>query len=138
MTVFGDKGELELELLAIALLDRDCARLVCGICDLASWDNYIAFAAIEQIAKHGSILDEHLAESLYVRMAPDRSLASITSEQVDQLCWTHNAIRMAEQFCTVMQVTRRKGYTDIRATLVTILKANLETLKQDTDSGEAD
>ena len=41
-----------------------------------------------------------------------------------QACFgrTHNGIRVAEQFSTIMQVTRRKGYKDIRANLETLEK----------------
>ena len=109
MTLFAGKGKLELELLAIDFLDRDHARKVCANCDRASWDNDIGYIAIEQIKTHGTVLDIDVREHPYVRAASNRRLGPITTEQVERLCWNHCAIRIAEQFSTIIRSPNASG-----------------------------
>ena len=88
------------------------------ICDRASSDHDVAYTAIEQVAKHGKILDQHVRDHPHVKDAFQRG--SNLSEDLEELCWNHYAITVTDKLCTSMHVARRKEYKDIWAILMKI------------------
>ena len=130
MTVFVDKNKLELEILAGAVSDRAQARTVLGICDRASWSHDVAYTAIEQVARHGKILDQHVRDHPHVRDAHKRRLNMADAGTLDKLCWNHCCIANSDAQMTLLRITGRRGYEDLGMILETILMANLENLEQ--------
>ncbi len=135
MTVFAEKNRLELAILAAAVGDRARARSVLGILDRASWDHGVGFTAIEQVAKHGKILDAHVRDHPHVKEALLRRSNPVTSEDLEKLCWNHLCITNSDTQMTLLRVTTRPGYEELRAILEEILRGNLEAL--DTPTGTA-
>ena len=134
MTVFAEKNPLELEILAASVGDRAHARIVLDILDRASWYHHVAFTAIEQVAKHGTVLDQHVRDDPDVRGAHLRPLNTATAERVEKLCWNHCCITNSDTQMMLLRITGRPGYEDLRTVLEAILRGNLETLEQDTDA----
>ncbi len=134
MRVFEEKNGLELEILGVALAERAHARTVLGILDRASWYHAVAFTAIEQVAKHGKVLDHHVRDHSDVKEALQRRLDPVTSEDLEKLCWNHCCITNSDTQMTLLGITARPGYGDLRTVLEAILRGNLETLEA---SGEA-
>ena len=134
MTVFAKKNPLELVILAMAIVDRAQARTVLGICDRADWYNNIAYTAIEQMAKHGKILDQHIRDHPHVQEALVRGSEPISSEDLERLCWNHLCITNSDTQMTLLRITTRPGYEDLRAILEEILRGNLEALDTPTET----
>ena len=135
MTVFAEKNRLELAILAAAVGDRAHARSVLGILDRASWDHGVAFTAIEQVAKHGKILDQHIRDHPHVAEALARRSEPVTSGDLERLCWNHLCITNSDTQMTLIRICAQPGYEDLRAILEEILRGNLEAL--DTPTGTA-
>ena len=135
MTVFAEKNPLELEILAVAVGDRAHARTVLGILDRASWNHGEAFTAIEQVAKHGKILDPHIRDHPHVQEALLRRSEPVSSEDLERLCWNHLCITNSDTQMMLLRITTRPRYEDLRAILEEILRGNLEAL--DTPTGTA-
>ena len=129
MTVFVDKNPLELEILSIAVGDRTHSRTVMGICDRASWYHKVAYTAIQQVAKHGKVLDQHVRDHPHVKGALLQSLSWATPEDVEKLCWNHACITNSDTQLTLLRITDRPGYEDLRTVLGAILWGNLEALE---------
>lgn len=129
MTVFAEKNRLELAILAAAVGDRAHARSVLGILDRASWDHGMAFTAIEQVAKHGKILDAHGRDQPHVKEALLRRSNPVTSEDLEKLCWNHLCITNSDTQLTLLRITARPGYEDLRIVLEALLMANVEKLE---------
>ena len=129
MTVFAEKNRLELEILAMAVSDRAHARTVLDILDRASWYHDVAFTAIEQVAKHGKILDQHVRDHPDVNEALLRRTSPVTSEDLEKLCWNHLAITNSDTQMTLLRITARPGYEDLRMVLEAILMGNVEKLE---------
>ena len=127
MTVFEDKNRLELRILAMAMGDRASAQTVTGICDRSSWYHRSAFIAIDQMAKHGKILDQHIrdepeiSDALQLRLSP-------APEELERLCWNHVCITNADTQMTLLQITARPGYEDLRTVLEAIHSGNMDAL----------
>ena len=128
MTVFSEKNLLELEILAMAVGDRSYARTVMGICDRASWFHGVAFTAIEQVAKHGRVLDQHVRDHLHVKEALDRRSGPVPSEDLEKLCWNHVCITNSDTQMTLLRIAARPGYEDLRTVLEAILSGNMDAL----------
>ncbi len=128
MTLFAEKNPLELEILAMAVADRANARTVMSICERASWYHGVAYTAIEQVAKHGKVLDQHIQDNSDVKEALLRPPSSAT-EDLEKLCWHHVCITNADTQMTLLQITARPGYEDLRVVLEAILRGNMETLE---------
>ena len=133
MTVFAEKNPLELEILAIAVSDRAHARTVLGILDRASWYHDVAFTAIEQVAKHGKILDQNVRDHPHVKEALRRRSNPVASEDVEKLCWNHLCITNSDTQMTLLRITARPGYEDLRMVLEAILMGNVERLDETTE-----
>ncbi len=129
MTVFAEKNPLELVILTAAVGDRAHARSVLGILDRASWDHGVAFTAIEQVAKHGKILDPHIRDHPHVKEALLRPLAQAAVEDLEKLCWNHLCITNSDTLMMLLRKTAQPGYEDLRTVLEAIRKGNLETLE---------
>ncbi len=130
MTVFAEKNPLELEILGLAVANRAHARTVLGICDdRASWYNRVAYTAIEQVAKHGKILDAHVRDHPHVQEALLRPLAQSAAEDLEKLCLNHLCITNSDTQMTLLRITAQPGYEDLKTVLGAILRANLETLE---------
>ena len=134
MRVFAEKNPLELEILGVALTERAHAHTVLSICDRASWYHAVAFTAIEQVAKHGKVLDHHVRDHSDVKEALQRRLDPVTSEGLEKLCWNHCCITNSDAQLALLGITARPGYEDLRTVLRKIIWGNLEALEC---SGEA-
>ena len=126
MTVFAEKNPLELEILAIAVSDRAHARTVLDILDRASWYNRVAHTAIEQVAKHGKILDQHVRAHPDVEEALLLRLNHVTHGDMEKLCWNHLCITNSDTQMALLRITARPGYEDLRVVLEAILMGNVE------------
>jgi len=129
MTVFAEKNPLELEILATAVSDRAHARIVLDILDRASWYHDVAFTAIEQVAKHGKILDQHIKGHPDVDEALLLRLDHVTSADMEKLCWNHLAITTSDTQMALLRVTARPGYEDLAMVFEAILMGNVEKLE---------
>ena len=129
MTVFAEKNPLELEILGLAVSNRAQARIVVDILDPASWYHQVAYTAIEQVAKHGKILDQHIRDHPHVKEALLRPLAQAAAEDLEKLCWNHLCITNSDTLMMLLRLTARPGYEDLRAVLEAILRGNLETFE---------
>jgi hypothetical protein len=130
MTVFDEKNPLELAILAAAIGDRAHARIVLSICDdRASWYNSVAYTAIEQVARHGKILDEQIKDHPHVKEALLRQSSPMTSENLEKLCWNHCCITNSDTQMALLGITARPNYEDLRTVLKAILKGNLDDLE---------
>ena len=136
MTVFAEKNLLELEILGLAVSSRTQARIVVDILDPASWYHHVAYTAIEQVAKHGKILDQHIRDHPHVKGALLRPLAQAAAEDLERLCLNHLCITNSDTQMTLLRITAQPGYEDLRMVLEAILTGNLETLEQDMDAEE--
>ena len=138
MTVFVDKTELEMEILGMAVCEKERAMAVIDICADRDWDDYRAYAAIEQVKKHGKILDHHLREYPPVRNALLRPLDSARIEDLEELCWNHLCIVNTDTQMMLLGLTKRKDYDDLRRVLEEVLRENLKRLEEDAGSKDAD
>ena len=129
MTVFAEKNRLELEILAMAVSDRAHARTVLEILDRASWYHDVAFTAIEQVKRHGKILDQHVRDHPDVNEALLRRTSAVTSEELEKLCWNHAFITNSDTQMAHLRIAARPGYEDLRAVLEAILMGNVEKLE---------
>ena len=135
MMVFAEKNPLELAILAAVIGDRAHARTVLGICDdRASWYNHVAYTAIEQVAKHGKILDQHVRDHPDVDEALLRRSNPVTSEDLEKLCWNHVCITNSDTQMTLLRITAQPGYEDLRTVLWEILRGNLEAFDTPTET----
>ena len=138
MKVFSEKNGLELEILAVAIIDRAQAQIVLNILDRASWYHGVAFTAIEQVKKHGKILDQHVRDHPDVNEALLRRTSPVTSEDLEKLCWNHLAITNSDTQMTLLRITARPGYEDLRMVLEAILMGNVEKLEaEESDQANA-
>ena len=128
MTVFAEKNPLELAILAAAIGDRAHARTVLSICERASWYHATAYTAIDQVAKHGRVLDQHVREHPDVLEALRRQSNSATSDDLEKLCWNHVCITNADTQMTLIGIAARPGYEGLRTVLEAILRGNVEAL----------
>ena len=128
MTVFAEKNPLELEILAASVGDRAHARIVLDILDRASWYHHVAFSAIEQVARHGRILDQNVRDRPHVKEALLRQSNLVTSEDLKKLCWNHLCITNSDTQMMLLRLTAQPGYEDLRIVLKEILRGNLEAL----------
>ena len=129
MTVFAEKNPLELEILAVAVVNRAHARIVVDILDPASWYHHLAYTAIEQVAKHGKILDQHVRDNPHVKEALLRRSNPVASEDLEKLCWNHLCITNSDTLMMLLRITAQRGWEDLRTVLEAILRGNLETLE---------
>ena len=129
MTVFAEKNPLELEILSLAVSNRAQARIVVDILDPASWYHHEAFNAIEQVAKHGKILDQHVRDNPHVKEALLRRSNPVASEDLEELCWNHVCITISDTLMMLLRITAQRGWEDLRTVLEAILRGNLETLE---------
>ncbi len=129
MTVFVDKNKLELEILAVAVSKRAHARTVLDICDRLSWDHDVAYTAIEQVAKHGKILDQLVRDHPHVHEVLQRPLHLAALVDLEKLCWNHLCITNSDTQMMLLRITAQPGYEDLRTVLEAILRDNLESLK---------
>ncbi len=134
MTVFAEKNPLELEILGLAVSNRAQARIVMDILDGASWYHHVAFNAIEQVAKHGKILDQRIRDHPHVKEALLRPLAQAAGEDLEMLCWNHLGIVTSDTLMMLLRITAQSGYEDLRAILEEILRGNLEALDTSTET----
>ena len=129
MTVFAEKNPLELEILGLAVSNRAQARIVVDILDPASWYHHVAFTAIEQVAKHGKILDQHVRDNPHVKEALLRRSNPVASEDLEKLCWNHLGIVTSDTLMMLLRKAAQPGYEDLRIVLEAILRGNLERLE---------
>ena len=129
MRVFEEKNGLELEILAMAIVDRAQARIVLDILDRASWYHGVAFTAIEQVKTHGRVLDQHVRDHPHVKEALLRCLKPAEAGGLEKLCWNHLCISHADTQMMLLRITARPGYEDLRAVLEAILMGNVEKLE---------
>ncbi len=134
MTVFAEKNPLELAILAAAIVGRPQARLVLDILDRASWNHKVAYTAIEQVARHGKILDQHVRDHPHVTEALLRRSNPVASRDLEKLCWNHLFITNTDQQMALFTVAARPGYEDLRAVLGEILAGNLEAFDTPTET----
>ena len=132
MKVFSEKNSLELEILAVAIADRAQAQIVLSILERASWYHDVAYTAIEQVKKHGRILDQHVGDHPHVKEALLRRSNPVTSEDLEKLCWNHLCITNSDTQMMLLRKTAQPGYEDLRTVLEAIFRGNLETLEEDT------
>ena len=126
MTVFAEKNPLELEILGLAVSNRAQARIVVDILDRASWYHHVAYTAIEQVAKHGKILDQHVRDHPHVKKALLRPLAPAAGEDLEKLCWNHLCITNSDTQMALLRILAQQGYEDLRVVLEAVLRGNLE------------
>ena len=129
MTLFAEKNPLELEILAMAVSSRAQARIVLDILDRASWYHGVAFTAIEQVKKHGKILDQHVRDHPHVKEALLRHLTPAETGDLERLCWNHLCITNSDTQMALLRITARPGYEDLRMVLEAILMGNVEKLE---------
>ena len=111
----------------MAISDRAHARTVLDILDRASWYHHVAYTAIEQVAKHGKVLDQHVRDHPHVREALLRRSNPVSREDLEKLCWNHLCITNSDTQMTLLRITAQPGYEDLRTILEAILRGNLET-----------
>ena len=126
MMVFAEKNPLELAILATAIGDRAHAHTVLDVLDRPSWYHHVAYTAIEQVAKHGKILDQHVKDHPDVKEALLRRSNPVTSEDLEKLCWNHVCITNSDTQMTLIRIVSQPGYEDLRTVLKEILGGNLE------------
>jgi len=126
VTVFAEKNPLELEILGLAVSNRAQARIVVDILDPASWYHHVAFTAIEQVAKHGKILDQRIRDHPHVKEALLRPLAQAAGEDLEKLCWNHLCITNSDTLMMLLRIMAQRGWEDLRTVLEAILRGNLE------------
>ena len=129
MTLFAEKNPLELEILAMAVSSRAQARIVLDILDRASWYHGVAFTAIEQVKKHGKILDQHVRDHPHVKDALLRGLKPAEDGALEKLCWNHLCITNSDTQMMLLGITARPGHEDLRMVLEAILMGNVEKLE---------
>ena len=138
MTVFAEKNPLEMAILAAAIVGRTQARIVLDILDRASWNHRVAYTAIEQVAKHGKILDQHVRDHPDVDEALLLRLNHVTSGDMEKLCWNHLCITNSDTQMALLRITARPGYEDLRMVLEAILMGNVEGLDGANDTVSED
>ena len=136
MTVFAEKNPLELAILAAAIIGRTQARVVLDILDRASWSHRVAYTAIEQVARHGKILDQHVRDHPHVTEALLRRSNQVASGDLEKLCWNHLCITNTDQQMALFTVSARPGYEDLRAVLGEIFEGNMLALNDDDHTSE--
>ncbi len=129
MTVFAEKNPLELEILGLAASNRAQARVVVDILDRVSWYHDVAFTAIEQVKKHGKILDQHIRDHPHVKEALLGAPNPESSQDLKKLCWNHLCITNSDTQMALLRITARPGYEDLRMVLEAILMGNVEKLE---------
>lgn len=135
MKVFAEKNPLELAILAAAIGDRAHARTVLGICDdRVSWYHGVAYTAIEQVARHGKILDQHIRDHPHVEEALLRRSDSVSREDLEKLCWNHVGIVNSDTQMTLVRISAQPGYEDLRTVLGEIVRGNLEAFDTPTET----
>lgn len=108
-----ERADVERDIAAAACASTEFAGVVIAILRRTDFDNAQWFDAIEQLARHGKILDG---------AAIPESRWTATTDSLTRLCWTLVGIRSFEDCRMVLVMARRYGWDDLRETMRDVLR----------------